>query len=182
MGFISTQIRYKDSSNQWVMTDALSSVRAVSGAIKVSYVLGKHEWTVTGDVFSCSKGQPYTTYLKLTGCYTHEFTCNDGQCVTMEQRCDQVPDCRDKSDEEDCQLLVTEKGYNKKVPPITVNSTNRSIIPAHVNISINILKVIDMEEQDHKIDLQFQITLHWRENDRVVFTEVSRPSRANLRI
>ena len=41
--------------------------------------------------------------LKLSGCNPEvlsegKFTCDDGQCVTMEQRCDQVPDCRDKSD------------------------------------------------------------------------------------
>ena len=56
VGEMTTQIRYMDSSEQWVMTDAVSSVRAESRATKLSYVLGKHEWTVTNDVFSCSKG------------------------------------------------------------------------------------------------------------------------------
>ena len=55
------------------------------------------------------------------------------------------------------------------VPPITVNSSDNSIISVPVNISIDLLKIIDMDEQDHKIDLQFQITLEWRENARVVF-------------
>ena len=31
-------------------------------------------------------GQPYTTFLKLTGCLDGEFTCNDGECIQMEQR------------------------------------------------------------------------------------------------
>ena len=24
-----------------------------------------------------------------------EFTCNDGQCIPMTKRCDQLPDCRE---------------------------------------------------------------------------------------
>ena len=162
------------------MTDAVSSVRAETRATKVSYVLGKHQWTVMNDVFSCSKGQPYTTLLKMSGCnQTGEFTCNDGQCVTMEQRCDQIPDCRDKSDERGCQLVIVEEGYNKEVPPFMVNSIEQAIVPAIVNISIDLIKVIDMEEENHKIDLQFQITLEWRENSRVIFHNLKQDKSLN---
>ena len=180
MGAISTQIRYNDSSEQWVMTDAVSSVRAESRATKLSYVLGKHEWTVTNDIYSCSKGQPYTTLLKMSGCNPEgEFTCDDGQCVTMEQRCDQLSDCRDKSDEVGCQLLVLEKSYNKKVPPITsVSPSDRTIVPVPVNISIGLLKIVDMEETNHKIDFQFRITLEWKEN-RATFHNLKQDTSLN---
>ena len=80
VGGVTTQIHYNDSSEQWVMTDAVSSVRAESRATKVSYVLGKHKWIVTGDVYSCNKGRPYTTLLKISGCNPEgEFTCDDDQ-------------------------------------------------------------------------------------------------------
>ena len=151
VGQITTQIRYNDSSQQWVMTDAVSSVRAESRASKVSYVLGKHEWTVTNDVFSCSKGQPYTTFLKMSGCNLEgEFTCDDGQCVSMEQRCNQIPNCRDESDEKGCQLLVVKEGYNMKIPPI-VPLGGDDFNPTKVGISISLLKIVSMEEVQHKI-------------------------------
>ena len=170
LGQLTTQIKYNDYSSQWILTDAVSNVTAVSYATKVSYVLGKHKWNISNDAFVCNNGQPYVTNLKLSGCNPEgEFTCNDGQCVTMEQRCDQLPNCRDKSDEKNCQLLVTEEGYNRKVPPIKENLTDQSILPVEVDTSIDLLKIVDMEEQDHKIDIQFQITLEWRENDRVVY-------------
>ena len=167
VGQVTTQIRYNDSSEQWVITDALSRVRAESKATKVSYVLGKHKWKVTGDLFACHEGQPYTTILKLTGCNPEgEFTCNDGQCVTMEQRCNQVANCRDKSDEIDCKLLVLENNYNKKVPPI-VPTGGDGFNRTHVGISVSLLKIVSMEEVQHKIDLQFEITLEWKENRAV---------------
>ena len=66
--------------------------------------------------------------IKLTTCSEGEFTCNDGQCIDMEQRffkingaaiifpfkntfillplsCDQTSNCIDESDEDNCKLL-----------------------------------------------------------------------------
>ena len=55
--------------------------------------------------------------MKLSGCADDSFTCDDGQCIDINNRCDQVIDCRDKSDEMNCKLLVLEDGYNKDIPP-----------------------------------------------------------------
>jgi hypothetical protein len=150
----------------WVMTHALKpGLRAESKASKVSYVLGTHEWTVTGEVYECHGGQPYTTFLKLSGCSMGDFTCDSGQCVRIEQRCDQLPNCRDESDERGCQLLLVKDGYNKNVPPITsVSDTNMTLVAAPVHISISLLKIVSMEEVQHKIDFQFGIILKWKEN------------------
>ena len=164
VGKRTTQIQYNDSSGQWILTDAVSSVTAVSEATKVSYVLGKHRWTVSNDVFSCNKGQPYSTLLMLSGCNPDgEFTCDDGQCITMEQRCNQIPNCRDDSDELGCQLLVVKDGYNMKIPPIVPTGGN-DFNPTNVDISIRLLKIVSMEEVQHKIEFQFEIILEWKEN------------------
>ena len=109
-----------------------------------------------------------TKELKLTGCKEGEFTCNDGQCIKMEERCNQVPDCEDKSDERGCRLIVLEGDYNKNIPPIGKNTSQGGLIPATVSISITLMKVVEIEETDHSIHLQFQISLQWREN-RVTF-------------
>ena len=116
LGHEHTRIEFNDSTNLWTLTDAKSIVSATSRSTKVSYVLGKHTWEVANDVYECHKGEPYTTQLKLTGCDQQgEFTCNDGQCVRMEERCDQLPNCRDESDEDNCQLLILKNNYNNKV-------------------------------------------------------------------
>ena len=97
----------------------------------------------------CSEdGMEYTTELKMSGCQEGNFTCNDGQCVSMDQRCDQLPDCRDKSDEENCNILVLEKSYNKNVPPIISKSGG-----VNVSITLDILKLVDIKEKDYSIDI-----------------------------
>ena len=70
---------------------------------------------------------------------------------------------RDKSDEVGCQLIILENNYNKYIPPIG-RGKDGSTIPANVNISITLMKVVEIEETDHSIHLQFQISLQWKEN------------------
>ena len=121
--------------------------------------------------------------LKLTGCAEDEFTCDDGQCIKMERRCDQVTgdrkgrNCRDKSDENGCQLVDFGKNYNKNIPPI--ESEDGSVIPANVSISITLMKVVEIEEVDHSIHLQFQISLSWKEN-RVKYRNLKKQTSQNV--
>ena len=34
-----------------------------------------------------------------------EFGCNNGRCIPMEERCNEVSNCDDSSDELDCDML-----------------------------------------------------------------------------
>ena len=85
-----------------------------------------------------------------TGCSDDgEFTCKDGQCVQMEERCNQVPDCRDESDENGCQLIVFKDNYNKNIPPI--RAVDGGALPAEVSVSLRLMKVVEIKETDHSI-------------------------------
>ena len=101
-----------------------------------------------------------------------EFTCNDGQCVSMEDRCDQWADCEDGSDEERCQLFSLAKGYNKVVPPY-MKSKNRTIEPLPIDVSIMLLKIMSIDEKENTIDLQFEITLEWKDH-RITYNNLKR--------
>ena len=45
-----------------------------------------------------------------------------------------------------------------------VNLAQDAKIPAMVNVSITLLKVVSMVEEDHSIEFQFEIILQWKEN------------------
>ena len=100
VGGMSTRIEYDDSKKQWNLTHATSWVSASSLARKGTYAVGKHNWTISNDHKWCQEEEnertnvkAYKTQLKLTACKVDEFTCNTGQCITMEERCDQISDC-----------------------------------------------------------------------------------------
>ena len=166
VGHYWSNMMYNSLLNQWIIRHALYDVEARTEASQISFALGKHNWTITNDTTKCSKEiSLYTIEMKLAVCKKDEFTCNDGQCVKMKLRCNQLPNCRDKSDEEGCQVLFLDQSYNKRVPPITpANKDGDSVVPVPVNISLTLLKVVAIEEEDHSIELQFEITLEWKEN------------------
>ena len=60
---------------------------------------------------------------------------------------------------ENCNILVLEKSYNKNVPPIISKSGG-----VNVSIALDILKLVDIKEKDYSIEIQFSITLKWKEN------------------
>merc|ERR1719370_2509788 len=95
----------------------------------------------------------------------------------MEQRCDQLPDCDDGSDESECQLLVLKDGYNKMVPPIEM-APDRTMIPVTVDVSIVLLKIVEIEEENHAIEFQYEIIMKWRDN-RLEYHNLKRDTSLN---
>ena len=165
-GLFKTIIEYHKTDLMWHLrvVGKNSVTVATSDASKQSFLLGRSEWTVMGDNYECNKGLPYTTLLKLSGCNETEFTCHDGQCVKMEERCDQIKHCRDKSDEEDCTLLVLESGYKKKVAPFIYDKIKKKVDPVKVDVSTSIQNVIDISEVNNIIELKFDILMEWYEH------------------
>ena len=155
-GLTHTSIDFMRAENKWILFVTGSNVTGTSTASQASFTLGKHNWTIKGDN-GCGSGDTYETELKMSGCEEGNFTCDDGQCLSMSLRCNQFPECRDESDEMNCEILVLKGGYNKKVPP--VNSSD----PVDVFISIDLLRIVGINEADYSIEIQFEITLAWKE-------------------
>ena len=98
----------------------------------------------------------------------------------MEERCNQVGNCEDKSDEKNCKLIVFEdKNYNKKVPPFTIAKDSDDNIPAKIRVSTQLKSVLAISEFSHTIDLKIGITLKWYEN-RVVYHNLKRKEALNI--
>ena len=165
-GISRTVIEYHQDDALWHLSvvGIEEKTVATTEASKVSFLLGSHIWTVTHDNKDCFKGKPYKAILKLSGCQETEFTCHDGQCIRMEERCDQIVHCRDTSDENECHLILFKGGYNKKVSPFTFNHMSQAINPIHVNVSTSLMNVIEISEVNHIIRLKFGLTLEWYEN------------------
>ena len=94
VGRARARIQYNSSfSQEWVFSDPRFNFTTMSRASQNSFVvLGKHNWTLSGDKYQCNEGKDYSLELKLTGCNNTQFTCDDGQCVEMEERCNHLPE------------------------------------------------------------------------------------------
>ena len=105
----------------------------------------------------CSDGKFYTAKISLSFCNDEEFTCIDGHCVNMYERCDGTPHCQDESDEEDCNLVVPISGYNKfQVPPPLEGESSLK-----VKASYSINKVLYINEDENYVKFNYHIKKEW---------------------
>ena len=105
--------------------------------------------------------------------FTNNFMCR------IEERCDQISHCKDKSDENNCKLIVFEDNYNNKVPPFTVDPGEKSLVPVKVKVSTSLMNVLAISEFSHTIDLKLGITLEWYEN-RVLYHNLKTKKALNV--
>ena len=50
--------------------------------------VGKHKWRVENNV--CNQGETNDETLMISGCQENQFTCDDGKCLNITQRCNNV--------------------------------------------------------------------------------------------
>ena len=101
-------------------------------------------------------------------------------CVfSMNERCDQIIQCQDESDEDDCSLLVFKESYNKLVPPISFNKADNNIIPVSIRVSTSLRNVLEISEFTHTIDLKLGISLEWYDK-RVLFHNLKSEEALNV--
>ncbi len=96
-GFKDTMLRFDQENTQWRM-DLYSTEEAYATTNAEDYPFGIHEWEIVGD--PCyNKGNATVVSLNINACNESEFNCNDGYCISIDQRCDGKVQCPDKTGE-----------------------------------------------------------------------------------
>ncbi|XP_064079530.1 uncharacterized protein LOC135196619 [Macrobrachium nipponense] len=84
------------------------------------------------------------SFSGITHLKAGQFTCDDGSCVKISQRCDFLFDCPDQSDETNCSLIKIPDSYVPELPPQQANNT-AVIIEVQINItSIRAFSLLDL--------------------------------------
>ena len=96
--------------------------------------IGRHNWKINNNV--CNQGITNVQSLLFSSCKEEQFTCDDGKCLEITQRCNNIEaivffinvffinikkffkDCDDVSDEKNCQIIaIDEEKYLRSKPP-----------------------------------------------------------------
>ena len=111
-------------------------------------------------------------------CTSDEFTCLDGACVNMDDVCDGISDCDDKSDELNCQSIRFDATYTNNLPPITLEAKrNGKKIPVH--IEMHILSVLKLNEINSRMKLQLELHVKWID-PRLKFANLKEGEQKNM--
>lgn len=89
--------------------------------------------------------------------FRNEFTCDDGSCINKYKRCDDINDCDDASDENNCTIVKLEEDYRRGDPP---KLSNNEINYLETTVEI---KRIDSIDLNGIMTLTASITIRWRD-------------------
>ena len=120
---------------------------------------GKQPWLVKK--YLCTQGEDATLELLLSNCDSDQFTCNDGSCVPLQSRCDKKQNCRDLSDEKECQIVALDKERYLKddtPPPLTAGKR------LEVILSVDVQNILDIQEVQKILSLKLDLQESWNDS------------------
>ena len=122
-------ITFDSQAKMWMWRDKKNNnSMATSSSPYSSLLIGVHLVDFHGVVDDACQADGVVRRLKFTTCVPGQFTCNDGQCVGIEKRCDQTSHCNDQSDEENCRIINMKTSYNDKIAPFSYSQQQKRFL------------------------------------------------------
>ncbi|XP_076031153.1 uncharacterized protein LOC143019399 [Oratosquilla oratoria] len=178
-GYSSYMIELKN--NTWTWMDIRKDIvlaRLIKFPGEYYHPMGRKVWEIEESMCGQKDGR---RVLLLTSCPDNFFTCSDGTCIPILERCDLKYDCKDLSDENDCFVVQFPEDYATDLPPRPTDaSTEResgSSGPLEVHMDL-VLERIDIETTSMLMDSTFNLTFTWYDN-RLIFRNLKEASYLN---
>ena len=111
-GYISSKISWNNTSKNWELFDQSINALIAKTNESAALPLGAHNWYFTNK--KCNEGddKPWRRLSLHLNTIDDKFCCADGLCIDWSLRCNNIPNCSDKSDEYYCSVLFIPNEYD----------------------------------------------------------------------
>jgi len=160
-GFSANSIQWNENKTRWEINETENN-ETIASLRKKDFPVGEGIWDIESDNICLEKPKNDKLKLMLSNCGQYEFSCSDGTCIPIEKKCDFVPNCWDKGDEMNCQLVNNEdmEGYDSNIPDIDLDETG-NILKKIIKVSTTIKEVGRIEEVKSRFSATFILELEW---------------------
>ena len=76
------------TDHKWTMSHYFYTSLTLTMVDKDMLPIGRHKWRVENNV--CNEGETSSEVLLLSACKEGQFTCDDGKCLDITQRCNSL--------------------------------------------------------------------------------------------
>ena len=154
-------IFWDEDKSQWHLDHLRYSAEGfLYDETKKEYPIGRKVWTFDDRLCEIDNAP---TNLTLTSCAENEFTCTDGTCQPLVNRCDLKADCTDRSDEENCRKVILPLDYEKGLAPKHTIGGKRVDDPLPVYLSVDISSFDQIDTVNMMIAVMMRINVTWRD-------------------
>lgn len=148
-----------DENLKWTLFDTTTNESLARVSADTPYPLGKHDWVLAKPLCDHSPGEKLQ--LSLSACQDGQFMCQNGECIDVGNRCDGTDDCKDETDEQECNILMIPTGYIKsKLPSHTNHHHSESFKPI---LLFHFLRFLDIDDVRHTVSLEMTIAIKWKD-------------------
>ena len=166
LGLLHSKIIFSDINKRWEIVRRVDDgeVLAYMEETDENFPSGTHRWYFV-DAACTDPGHPWRSLnLHLDVETPGTFCCDDGTCISSEFICNNFADCKDESDERNCQYLHFRKyGNVSERPPIEFENNKKKLLT--LNTSFIVLNIFDINDVEGTFDIQFMLHTQWFDKD-----------------
>jgi hypothetical protein len=120
-----------------------------------TYPIGRQKWHMEDP--SCDHVDRMKT-LTLSQCYIEtEFTCDSGDCIEIEKRCNGNRECADGSDEQKCNMMYLPDSYQRKdAPPRLEENHDLELV-----LKVDVMKIDLINTLDKTVTITVNVNVEW---------------------
>ena len=161
------EIRFSKEGQAWQLVDISTEVVIANMETNLGdtsdYPIGTYTWIFANETCT-DKSDAQGKMMNFYSCSRDEFPCENGECIEMAKRCNRREDCKDQSDEKNCNIVELSEGYNRELPPSEKNSS----ILLDVYVYASIFEIANIDENAGTLHIGLVLDTYWFD-DRVTY-------------